>query len=156
MQDDTLVILTADHGACGPGSNAPWRAGKGTLYQGGILVPTMWSWPGRLPAGVDDTQPRIHMDIYAGILAAAGATASRPTDGRDPLVNLGRCAPVEDERCLAWRFGEWSAIRLGDRKAVRDPASGWSLYDLRADPGETEPQPMAATSCRPGTIGKRR
>ncbi len=141
---NTLVVFASDNGAMAPGSNAPWRDFKETLFEGGIRVPLLARWPGRLPAGRVEPAPVMLFDLTASFLHAAGATPppGRRLDGHPVLADLaaGRPLPARD---LFWRArrGErtWRAVRSGDLKLVsRDDAGKrdeW-LFDLAGDPGE--------------------
>jgi arylsulfatase B len=82
LEDDTLVFFLSDNG--GPtreltSSNKPLRGEKGSVYEGGVRVPFMVRWPGRLPAGSTYEQPVSSTDIFATAAAVAGAT---PPQGR--------------------------------------------------------------------------
>lgn len=131
--ENTLIAFISDNG--GPtmkgvtingSSNAPLRGSKRTTLEGGVRVPFIIAWPGRLKPGVFD-QPAIQLDLHATALAAAGA-AAKP-DWKLEGVNLlpyltgEKSAPPHD--ALYWRFGKQMAIRSGDWKLVR--------YDSNAD-----------------------
>lgn len=137
---DTIVIFTNDNGGEWLSRNDPFSHYKSTLWEGGIRVPLIVRWPGRLPAGATSRQVAVTMDLTASILAVAGVPASsqHPLDGIDilPLLESG-ASPLE--RRLFWRI----ATRRSLQKAVRD--GRWKLlvdgdraqlFDLTADPGE--------------------
>ena len=140
LERETLVVFLSDNG--GPtreltSSNAPLRGEKGSLFEGGIRVPFILSWPGRIAPGTVTATPVISMDATVTALTAAGAPAgSVPLDGRDLLA----AAPAVP-RPLFWRAGPRAALRHGDWKIVREPVRGqpgpWQLYDLVHDLGET-------------------
>jgi len=148
LESDTLIFFLSDNG--GPvgeksngSSNRPLRAGKGSVYEGGIHVPFAIRWPARLPAGKDYDQPVCSLDIFPTSLAAAGG---RPNpawklDGTDLLPYLtGQRQGCPHER-LFWRTGGGAthAVRAGDLKLAKTADSGPSLFDLRADLSETRP-----------------
>ncbi|MCP5109708.1 MAG: sulfatase, partial [bacterium] len=85
LSPETLVVFTSDNGGySGATRNAPLRAAKGHLYEGGIRVPLIVRWPGRVLAGVVTPQPATLADLYPTITGAAGGQA-RPgvnLDGR--------------------------------------------------------------------------
>ena len=126
LERDTLVFFFSDNG--GPtrqnGSrNDPLRGYKGQVLEGGIRIPFMVKWPGRVPAGQVSDTPVISLDIHPTCLAAAGATApiaaNRPLDGVNLLPYLrGENAGAPHE-CLFWRYGVQSAVRKGDYKLVQ-------------------------------------
>jgi arylsulfatase B len=143
----TLVFFLSDNG--GPtreltSSNAPLRGEKGSVHEGGLRVPFMVKWPGRLEAGQVYRQPVISLDIFATAINAAGVAAPerRPLDGVDLLPFLtgaNRGAPHER---LFWRVGNRHALREGDWKLVRQPRRGepdhYRLYHLGRDIAESE------------------
>ncbi len=146
LAENTLVIFTNDNGGEWLSRNAPFFHRKGTVWEGGIRVPAVFRWPGRLPAGRVGTQPGITMDLTATILAATGAAVPPETklDGIDLLPLLSGRAPAP-ERTLFWRFGgptnrNQRAVRQGDWKLLID-AGGFQplfLFNLRDDPGERD------------------
>ena len=155
---NTLVIFISDNG--GPtmkgvtvnGSrNAPLRGSKRTTLEGGIRVPFLVSWPGRVKPGVYD-QPALQLDLTATALAVAGAEAKPEwkLDGVNLLPYLAGEKSGAPHDALCWRFGEQMAIRCGDWKLVRydsnadtnlgkvrQPTTAAKLYNLAADIGES-------------------
>ncbi len=144
LEKDTLIVFASDHGAMLPGSNAPWRDFKETLFEGGIRTPVIARWPARMPAGRVDERVWTLMDLTASFLHVAGAKppAGRVLDGHPVLVDVveERESPARD---FFWRArrGErtWRAVRSGPLKLVSREDAGerqeW-LYDLGNDPGE--------------------
>jgi arylsulfatase A-like enzyme len=136
---DTLVIFTNDNGGERLSDNGPFFHHKGTLWEGGIRVPCLLRWPGRLPAGKVSRQPAISMDLTATVLAAGGVRppGGRKLDGIDllPLLKGERL----QERTFFWRIGrpgrQQRAVRHGDWKLVRDGGIE-QLFNLAEDPGE--------------------
>ena len=104
LTQNTLVIFASDHGAMLPGSNAPWRDFKGTLFEGGIRVPLLARHPGSLPAGVENAQVTALFDLTHSFLRLAGASPEdlAELDGIDILKRAQEEAPPTD-RSLAWR-----------------------------------------------------
>ncbi len=147
LEERTLVFFLSDNG--GPtreltSSNAPLRGGKGDVYEGGIRVPFLVQWRGRLPAGEVYRRPVISLDIYATAAAVAGVPV--PKSQRLDGVNLWPYLTGENDgsphHVLFWRQGERTAIRVGDWKLLRNPrrgsAPGWQLFDLANDLGESK------------------
>ena len=139
----TLVFFLSDNG--GPvavaAKNEPLRGTKGQLYEGGVRVPFVVSWPGRLPAGVAYDAPVSSLDIFATALALAGVPA--PSEKKPDGVNLipylsGESKATPHDR-LFWRTdgGKARAVREGRWKLVRLEGKPAELYDLDADLGET-------------------
>ena len=144
---NTLVIFTNDNGGEWLSRNEPFFHHKATLWEGGIRVPLIMRWPGRLPKGVVSPQAAITLDLTASILAAAGASLPpgfRP-DGIDLIPILEGRRPVID-RQFFWRIAQpdrqQKAVRSGRWKLVVDGSgkvaaiSEKLLFDLREDPGE--------------------
>ena len=142
--ENTLVVFASDHGAMKPGRNLPYRDFKGTLFDGGIRVPLIVRWPGKVKAGTESAQVGTLMDLTRSFLAAAGAeTPQQKLDGID-IIDHAVSGKADYPRTLYWRSrrGErtWWAVRDGDQKYVRRNDSGtvdeW-LFDLKADRSET-------------------
>jgi N-acetylgalactosamine-6-sulfatase len=144
LAPNTLVIFTSDNGGEWLSRNAPLFHRKSTLWEGGIRVPLLMRWPGRLERGITSSQVGITMDLTASILAAAAITppASYRPEGIDLIGLLQKGTIVE--RTLFWRLPAppnapgpaWQrAVRRGNWKYLQDRGQNF-LYDLRADPGE--------------------
>lgn len=154
VADNTLVIFTNDNGGERYSDNGPLFHHKATLWEGGIRVPCVLRWPGKLPAGAVSRQPGITMDLTATVLAACGVAPPRPLDGTDltPLL-AGREPPRE--RTFYFRIDradrKQKAVRRGDWKWVRDGTIE-QLFDLATDPGERRDravfQPQTAAGLR--------
>ena len=137
---NTLVIFTNDNGGEWLSRNAPLFHRKGTLWEGGIRVPAILRWPGRLPAGRTTAQVGITMDLTASILAATNTPV--PTDARPEGVNLLPILRGESplrERTLFWRIRiparQQLAVRSGQWKLLVDGGQ-LLLFDLQRDIGE--------------------
>ena len=165
LAGNTLVIFSSDNGGVGGyvreglktagdiTDNTPLRGGKGMLYEGGIRVPYIFRWPGRIPAGTVCDEPINTVDLYPTLLEVAGAAPppGYPLDGVSYLKlltsggkeSLGRDA-------IFWHFpgylgagaGSWrttpaGAIRSGDWKLQEFFEDGrLELYNLREDLGQ--------------------
>lgn len=143
LTENTLVFFLSDNG--GPtkeltSSNAPLRGGKGTLYEGGVRIPMMVSWPARIrPAVVE--QPVTSMDAVQTALHLAGVPApAGKTDGRSWLPEDDASDPGEmtfgGPEPIYWRMGRRAALRDGDWKLVRQN-DDWELYNLNEDLSES-------------------
>ncbi len=139
--DNTLIVLSSDNGGERLSDNRPLFHNKTSLWEGGIHVPCVMSWPARLPKGQTVKQSAITMDLSATFLAAA--EAQTPADYRPDGINL---LPIltgkqpEQERTFCWRIQrslrtQW-AIRHGKWKFMRDADTNDLLFDLDADIGE--------------------
>ncbi len=140
VAEHTLVIFTNDNGGEWLSRNAPLFHRKATLWEGGIRVPLILRWPGRLPKGRISAQVAITMDLSASILAATGAPLpdGYQPDGIDILPILAAERPAI-ERQLFWRITQperrQKAVRSGRWKMLVDGGS-YLLFDLHDDPGE--------------------
>ena len=147
LQRQTIVIFTNDNGGVALSNNAPLFHRKFSAWEGGIRVPALIRWPGRIPAGTVSAQVGLTMDLTASILAATG-TAVPPDaapEGLNLMPILERKTP-EVERTLFWRTGgpapvnmNQKAVRSGNWKLIVDGAPARTfLFDVRADPGERQ------------------
>ena len=149
LTKNTIVILLSDNGAflipargmeCA--SNYPLRAGGTTLWEGGIRVPCIVRWPGRIKPGTVCREPLVSMDFVPMALRAAGLDlpTDRVLDGMDPTDALAGQA-ASPHKYLYWSWGSNSAaIRMGRYKLLREKQStnqDWQLFDLESDIGET-------------------
>jgi arylsulfatase A-like enzyme len=141
LRQNTIVIFTNDNGGEWLSRNAPLFHHKLSVWEGGIRVPAIIRWPGRISAGKVSAQVGITMDLTASILSAAGATL--PADMRLDGMNLfpileGRSAEVP--RTLFWRghpARPHRAVRSGDWKLVMEPGRPM-LFNLRTDVSERD------------------
>ncbi len=165
LSQDTLVIFSSDNGGVGGyiaagiptkegiTDNAPLRGGKGMLYEGGVRVPFIFRWPGRIKAGTVCEEPIISVDLFPTLAALSGAAAPKdePLDGVNiqPLLESGGTAKLGRD-ALYWHFPGYlgsgpniwrttpaGAIRVGDYKLVEFFEDGrLELYNLREDVGQ--------------------
>jgi arylsulfatase A len=138
LRENTIVIFTNDNGGEWLSRSGPLFHHKSSVWEGGIRVPAIVRWPGRIPAGSVSRQVGITMDLTASILAATGAPvpADAGLEGVNILPILQRRAP-QIERTLFWRVSgvrTQSAVRSGDWKLVFDARP--MLFNLRDDIGE--------------------
>lgn len=152
LTDDTFVVFTSDNGPEGNGDNGRTRGSTGGLrgrkrdvYEGGIRVPGIVRWPGKIKPGTTSDIPVIGSDLYPTVLAIAGAKLpdDRVIDGGNLLPLLTEGKPVERSRPLYWRCAIArspikTAMRIDDWKIVAtENLSRMELYDLKTDPHET-------------------
>lgn len=148
LADNTVVVFTSDNGGSLPHgqSNAPWRDGKQSHYDGGLRVPFMIRWPAQVPGGQRCDYAGLNFDLFPTFLELAGA---KPSDGLDAvsLVPLLQGKPLAGERDLYFVRREggtyggksYEAIIQGSWKLLQnDPFSPWELYDLKSDPYEKQ------------------
>ena len=168
LSENTLVIYTSDNGpVASVSSAAPLRAGKGSLYEGGVRVPFAAYWPGTIKASSLSQQPITSVDLLptfaefagaplpdsqvvdgvslAALLVGDDAIPERPIFWHYPLYLEGQGAenfiPLTDGSAgagLGWRAKPASAIRWGDWKLIEYFEKPHSeLYNIVDDPGES-------------------
>jgi arylsulfatase A-like enzyme len=138
LERDTLLVFLSDNGCpvvTGAGANAPLNGEKVTYFEGGIRVPFLMRWPGRLPAGAVYREPVVSRDLAPTLLAAAGLPVP-PLDGVN-LLPLLRPGAKPAPRTLFWRAGQARAVRRGPWKLVEFGNEFTGLYNLADDLGET-------------------
>lgn len=149
LADKTLVVFTSDNGGLhvpeGPHPkithNTPYRAGKGFVYQGGLRIPLIVRWPGRVPAGKVVDEPVVNTDWVPTLVDLAGQPIPAGLDGVSvvPLLTGRGTAPA---RTFFWHFphytnqgsrpsgaardGDWMMVEYYDEEKAE-------LYDLRSD-----------------------
>ncbi|MFG0284233.1 MAG: sulfatase [Phycisphaerales bacterium JB039] len=166
LEDNTLVIFTSDNGPWisygeHAGGAGPLREAKGTSWDGGVRVPCIMRWPGRIPAGVVCDEPAMTIDILPTVAGLIGADLPpRPIDGLDiwPLMagEPGAASPHEalyiywGDRLDAVRAGAWSLHLPHEYRTLNGRPGGTggrpvayqqaetplALFDLRADIGQ--------------------
>lgn len=155
LDKNTLIVFTSDNGGFYPVSSAgSLRGNKGMLYEGGIRVPMIVKWPGKIKAGSVNNEPVISMDFFPTFLKVCGIQkpATKILDGVDisPLLygsgNIQRKAlywhfPAYLEKAPGmketWRQTPSSAIRKGDWKLIEYFEDGkLELFNLKNDIGE--------------------
>jgi arylsulfatase A len=161
VDENTFVVFTSDNGPWhmrgeAGGSAFPLRAGKGTTYEGGMRIPCIMRWPGKIPAGKTCKEPLSHLDLLPTIAAitASSPPTDRTIDGKDisaiMMAKPDAKNPHEafyyfaDGSLMAVRSGKWklklpstlkdetyyTKLETPDAKIPR------ALYDLELDPGE--------------------
>ena len=150
LDDNTLVIFTSDNGGAlhHKASNGPLRGGKGMAWEGGMRVPCVARWPGKIPAGSKCEDLCTTMDLLPTFAKLAGAEVSkdRKLDGHDIAELL---TGMEDAKTPYnvfnyYRVAQLCAVRSGDWKLHVAHAGGPradslpALYNLRTDLGETK------------------
>ena len=150
--DNTLILFTSDNGPHAEGgndpdyfnSNGPLRGKKRDLYEGGIRVPLIAKWPGKIATGATSAHIGYFGDFYATFAEVAGVNlqADELRKSLSMVNELTGSANQATHEYLYWEFyeqGSRQAIRKGDWKAVRQPMFDGpiELYNLASDPGET-------------------
>jgi arylsulfatase A-like enzyme len=158
LEDNTLVFFSGDNGGADyfsskehprgihganvdPMTGVEYRGKKGNLYEGGLRVPMIARWPGRIAPGQVSNLLWYFPDVLPTVLEVAGVEVPADVDGMSIVPELvgaqaaGREQPTHDY--LYWELSGQTAIREGDLKAIQPGEKrAWELYDLRVDPSE--------------------
>lgn len=152
LAENTIVIFTSDNGGLHVPEanhqkithNRPFRAGKGFLYEGGLRIPLIVRWPGRIPAKSATDTPVINTDWTPTLLAIAGISTTDPMDGANILPILSGKSSRSDRRFF-WHFPHYTnqgsspagALREGNWKYIEHYEDGRSeLFNLSTDLSE--------------------
>jgi len=168
LRDETLVVFTSDNGATHGNTKAasPFHVGgvdtdffhstgdlrgyKGSVYEGGIRVPMIVRFPGRVQAGTVNDFPCYFADWFPTLCDVASLEPPRDLDGESMLRTLTKAdaspPPKQRTEPMVWVFPGYEgqvAVRIGDLKVVRQKLKTkqpgeWELYDLARDHGETK------------------
>jgi arylsulfatase A-like enzyme len=149
IDDNTLIIFTSDNGADGGGSNAPLRNEKGTTYEGGMRVPCVMRFPGKIPAGTVCREVCSTIDFLPTLARLAGdePPKDRKIDGKDiwPLMSGTPGATSPHEAFYYYQIDQLQCVRSGRWKLhlpMEMKKSNWEdpvgktplqLYDLKTD-----------------------
>jgi arylsulfatase A-like enzyme len=159
LEDDTIVFFTGDNGGqdrfrskehprgffgpnVNPRTKIEFRGGKGNLYEGGLRIPSLARWPGKIKAGQVSDLIFYQPDVLPTLAELCQGKAPDDVDGISILPTLlGEKAvghKQEKHDMLYWEFGSQVAVRKGHWKAIQ-PGKGrpWELYDLDKDVSET-------------------
>ena len=136
VAEDTLVMFLSDNGGSGNGDNKPLQGKKSTMWEGGLRVPFIARWPGKLPAGKVTDEFLTALEIFPTIVEATGATAPEGVtlDGFD-MAPILRGETASPRTTMFWKRRNDMAARVGNWKWL-DSAKGKGLYDLSKDIGE--------------------
>ena len=177
QRGNTLILFSSDNGGPAPvtlSDNGALRAGKGTIYEGGIRVCAFANWQGRVPAGITVKEPMHVVDWFPTLVKLAGGSLEQklPPDGRDvwPMITQGAKSPHEALLLVgglpsraAVRMGDWKLLmnasekdpgNAGDQPGAATGKANIQLYNLASDPGETmdlsakEPERTAAMKAK--------
>jgi arylsulfatase A-like enzyme len=158
LEDNTIVFFTGDNGGQDrfrdsehprgffgpnkdPRTGVEFRGGKGNLYEGGLRIPFLVRWPNKIePNRVSDLLFN-QVDVFPTLAELAEVSASDDLDGISILTELlGEEAtghPQREHEYLYWEYGNQTAVRMGDWKAIQPKKDGpWELYDLSKDISE--------------------
>ncbi|MEM0897775.1 MAG: arylsulfatase [Verrucomicrobiota bacterium] len=164
LVDSTIVIFTSDNGTTHGGkdpqfgvggvdaaffaSTAGLRGFKGSVYEGGIRVPCIVRWPGRIEANSTTEVPSYFPDWFPTLCEAAGVTSPEELDGEDLTAVLRQEGDFSRRKPMIWEFhgyggqiavmdGDWKAVRQSVKRRNQDPGP-WELYHLGRDREESK------------------
>lgn len=149
IDENTIVFFSSDNGPHREGggdpfffqSSGPLRGFKRSLHEGGVRVPMIVRWPGRVPAGETNDHVWAFWDFLPTAAELAGAKVPDGLDGISVMPTLLRQGKQKNHEFLYWEFhegGSQQAIRMGDWKAIRTRlGAALELYDLGKDLAET-------------------
>lgn len=161
LAEDTIVFFSSDNGPSAEsrnwldgeeisytgGSTGGLRGHKGSLFEGGIRVPSIITWPAGLPRGTTVDQPTLMMDLVPTLLEATGVSGGSQPDEMDgtSVLDALRGSQTPGVRDICWQYETQAAVRRQHWKLVRnpsdrlgeDPQAGEQLFDLSADHQET-------------------
>jgi arylsulfatase A len=155
LAEDTIFIFSSDNGGeTNVTSNAPLRGGKSQLYEGGVRVPLIVRWPGKMPAETVCNQPTANYDFYPTLLAAAEISPdpAQKLDGVSTLPTWKNPKSAPDREDIFWHYPldrphflggvSAGAVRSGEWKLIEkfnEPSdSRFELYNLADDLSETQ------------------
>jgi arylsulfatase A-like enzyme len=154
LDDNTVIFLCGDnggldyfkteerpHGFFGPNFNPEtkerFRAGKGSLYEGGLKVPYYVRWPGNVDPGSVSDHLLYYPDVMPTLAAISNAECPK-TDGLSFLPTLTGKGGQEQHNYLYWEYRGQTAVREGAWKAYRKGNGDWELYDLSKEVEELD------------------
>lgn len=136
LKEETVFLFLSDNGGSGNGGNAPLKGSKSTMWEGGLRVPFIARWPGKLPAGKVTDEFLTSLELVPTLLSIAGAKPPQGVklDGFDMMPVLrGEVKSPRQE--MFWQRRADKAARFQNWKWV-ESGKGRGLYDLSSDLGE--------------------
>jgi arylsulfatase A len=158
IDDNTIIFLCGDNGGqayfrsganprglfapnVDPKTGQEFKGGKGSLYDGGLRVPMMVRWPGKIAPGSESDLVWYYPDVMQTLADLTGADVPEASDGLSIAPTLLGQGEQDRHEFLYWEYGNQRAVRMGKWKAWKLAAGKkgvpWQLYDLSKDVGET-------------------
>lgn len=163
IAENTLVIFTSDNGTTHQGADPDWHIGgvdaeffnstrglngyKGSVYEGGLRVPTIVCWPGKVKAGTSSDFPSYFPDWFPTLCEMSGIEAPKGLDGISIAPTLeGKSEDQAERTPMIWIYPEYGgqvSVRIGDYNIMRRELQGkkplpWEVYDVVNDMGESK------------------
>lgn len=151
IADNTFVIFTSDNGGAYEANVGPWKGGKTDLHEGGLRVPFIAWWPGKIPAGKDSGELGHSNDLLPTFAEAAGVSSTRGIDGVSLLPHLSQGDELARDGMVFWQIDFYrnlqrhypkpkpystEVVRDGRWKLLAWEGEPVELIDLEADPRE--------------------
>ena len=148
VYEDTLIIFTSDNGGSlrFGSDNGPLRDQKGTVYEGGLRVPAVVVWDGKIKAGSSNTHTAMTMDVFPTIMEVCGIEWDGPIDGvsfapvlEGKTVDVSKRAMIFSRRegGISYNGKTIEAVRMGDFKLLHNsPYASFEMYNIAKDPYE--------------------
>ena len=157
LREDTLIVFQSDHGHSiesrtfgGGGNSGPYRGAKGSLFEGGIRVPSIVSWPGKIPQGEVRSEMATGCDWFPTIAEYCDAKPAkdRKLDGKSLVKVIADAESPSPHKSFYWQLGGQVVVREGDWKLLlnprdhnrpsgREPGGKLFLANVTEDPGES-------------------
>jgi arylsulfatase A len=158
LRENTIIVFQSDHGHSietrtfgGGGSSGPYRGAKGSLFEGGIRVPSIVSWPGKIPEGEIRSQMATGCDWFPTLAELSGAKLPKghKLDGKSLVEVIADGATPSPHKSFYWQLGKQSVVREGNWKLLHSPndnnrpegrerSGKVFLANLAEDPGESK------------------
>lgn len=158
LRENTIIVFQSDHGHSietrtfgGGGSSGPYRGAKGSLFEGGIRVPSIVSWPGKIPEGEVRSQMATGCDWFPTLAELSGAKLPKghKLDGKSLVEVIADGTAPSPHKSFYWQLGKQSVVREGNWKLLhspndnnrpegREPSGKVFLANLDEDPGESK------------------
>ena len=158
LRDETIIVFQSDHGHSietrtfgGGGSSGPYRGAKGSLFEGGIRVPSIVSWPGKIPQGETRAQMATGCDWHPTFSEYCGAKLQkgRKLDGKSLVEVIADAKAPSPHKTFYWQLGQQAVVREGNWKLLlsprdhnrpegREPSGKLFLANVAEDPGESK------------------
>ena len=158
LRDETIIVFQSDHGHSietrtfgGGGSSGPYRGAKGSLFEGGIRVPSIVSWPGKIPQGETRAQMATGCDWHPTFSEYCGAKLQkgRKLDGKSLVEVIADAKAPSPHKTFYWQLGQQAVVREGNWKLLlsprdhnrpegREPSGKLFLANMAEDPGESK------------------
>ena len=158
LEENTIVFFTGDNGGQDrfsdkqhprgyfgpnkdPRTGVEFRGGKGNLYEGGLRIPYLVRWPGKIDGDRVSNLLFSQVDVFPTLAELSGAKAPEDLDGISILTELvgpeATGHPQAQHEFLYWEYGNQTAVRMENWKAIQPKRDGaWALYDLGTDVSE--------------------